>query len=60
MRLDWGGRGFVVWSGLKGAVPVLLGSLLFDLGPGARERYAGIMARQGELLYRGTTATRFK
>ena len=30
-----------------------------DLGPAARERYAAIMARQGELLYRGT-ATRFK
>ncbi|HEX7213065.1 MAG TPA: phytanoyl-CoA dioxygenase family protein [Methylomirabilota bacterium] len=31
-----------------------------DLAPAARERHAAIMARQGELLYRGTDATRFK
>ncbi|HEY7040124.1 MAG TPA: phytanoyl-CoA dioxygenase family protein [Methylomirabilota bacterium] len=31
-----------------------------DLAPAARARHAAIMTRQGEILYRGTTAARFK
>jgi non-haem Fe2+, alpha-ketoglutarate-dependent halogenase len=31
-----------------------------DLDPAARERHALIMKRQGEILYRGTTAERFR
>ncbi len=31
-----------------------------DLDPAARARHAAIMKRQGELLYRGTTADRFR
>jgi non-haem Fe2+, alpha-ketoglutarate-dependent halogenase len=31
-----------------------------DLATAARAQHAAIMARQGEILYRGTTATRFK
>jgi ectoine hydroxylase-related dioxygenase (phytanoyl-CoA dioxygenase family) len=31
-----------------------------DLDPAARARHAAIMQRQGELLYRGTTAERFR
>jgi ectoine hydroxylase-related dioxygenase (phytanoyl-CoA dioxygenase family) len=31
-----------------------------DLAPAAQARHAAIMKRQGELLYRGTTAARFK
>jgi potassium/hydrogen antiporter len=32
MRLGWGERGFVMWSGLKGAVPILLASLAVVAG----------------------------
>jgi len=31
-----------------------------DLDPAALARHAAIMKRQGELLYRGTTAERFR
>jgi cell volume regulation protein A len=37
VRLSWGERVFVMWSGLKGAVPILLGTLvLLDHVDGAR------------------------
>jgi cell volume regulation protein A len=32
MRLTWGERAFVLWSGLKGAVPVLLGTYVLSSG----------------------------
>lgn len=40
LRLRWGERGFLVWAGLKGAVPALLGLLIVDSGiPGAQDIY---------------------
>ena len=32
IRLSWGERAFVLWSGLKGAVPVLLGTYVLTSG----------------------------
>lgn len=32
LRLRWGERAFILWSGLKGAVPILLGSYLLTAG----------------------------
>jgi potassium/hydrogen antiporter len=32
VRLTWGERAFVLWSGLKGAVPVLLGTSVLTSG----------------------------
>ena len=41
IRIDWGERAFVLWAGLKGAVPILLGLLVVSSGtPGAHELYA--------------------
>ena len=41
IRLAWGERAFVLWAGLKGAVPILLGLLVVSSGvAGAHELYA--------------------
>jgi cell volume regulation protein A len=43
VRLAWGERLFVLWSGLKGAVPILLGTFLLTAGePDATRLYAVI------------------
>ncbi len=42
-RLDWGERGFVVWSGLKGAVPILLASLAVVSGTDDASEIYGIV-----------------
>jgi len=43
VRLAWGERAFVLWAGLKGAVPILLGLLVVSSGsPHAHELYAVI------------------
>jgi cell volume regulation protein A len=40
VRLTWGERGFVLWSGLKGAVPILLGTFIVSAGgPGTTRIY---------------------
>ena len=40
VRLRWRERIFVVWAGLKGAVPILLGTFILQAGvPGARRAY---------------------
>jgi potassium/hydrogen antiporter len=44
VRLGWGERLFVLWAGLKGAVPILLGSFLLTAGvPDATRLYAVIV-----------------
>jgi cell volume regulation protein A len=41
VQLKWGERAFVLWAGLKGAVPILLGLLVVSSGsPHAHELYA--------------------
>jgi cell volume regulation protein A len=43
VRLAWGERLFVLWSGLRGAVPILLGTFLLTAGePDATRLYAVI------------------
>jgi cell volume regulation protein A len=44
VRLGWGERLFVLWAGLKGAVPILLGTFLLTAGePDATRLYAVIV-----------------
>lgn len=43
IRLGWGERGFIVWSGLKGAVPILLASLAVVGGTDDASRIYGIV-----------------
>jgi len=43
VRLRWGERLFVVWGGLKGAVPILLGSLVVIAGVDGAERLYGLV-----------------
>jgi len=44
VRLTWGERLFVLWAGLKGAVPILLGTFLLTAGvPDASRLYAVIV-----------------
>jgi cell volume regulation protein A len=44
VRLGWGERAFVLWAGLKGAVPILLGTFLLTAGePDAARLYAVIV-----------------
>ncbi len=43
VRLTWGERGFVMWSGLKGAVPILLAALALIGGVGDGRTIYGIV-----------------
>ena len=43
IRLAWGERAFVLFAGLKGAVPILLGILIRDADVPGAERIAGII-----------------
>lgn len=42
VRLSWGERGFITWSGLKGAVPILLASLAVVGGTDDADRIYGL------------------
>jgi cell volume regulation protein A len=41
--LSWGERGFIMWSGLKGAVPILLASLAVVAGTDYAPELYGIV-----------------
>jgi len=43
VRLAWGERLFVLWAGLKGAVPILLGTFLFTAAEPDATRLYGII-----------------
>lgn len=43
VRLRWGERGFVLWAGLKGAVPILLGIFIVDAEVDDADRLYGIV-----------------
>lgn len=43
IRLRWGERIFVAWAGLKGAVPILLGTFVISSGTGAAHRLYGMI-----------------
>ena len=42
-QLTWGERGFIAWSGLKGAVPILLASLAVVGGTADSDKIYGIV-----------------
>jgi cell volume regulation protein A len=43
LALTWGERIFVLWSGLKGAVPILLGAFVLSAGVPSAERIYGVI-----------------
>ncbi len=43
LRLTWGERTFVLWAGLKGAVPILLGAFVLSAGVPSAQRIYGII-----------------
>ncbi len=43
LRLSWGERGFILWAGLKGAVPILLGIFILEAGVAGGRRVYGII-----------------
>jgi cell volume regulation protein A len=43
LRLRWGERAFVLWAGLKGAVPILLGLFILGAGVAHASRIYGII-----------------
>ncbi|HVV19534.1 MAG TPA: potassium/proton antiporter [Pseudonocardiaceae bacterium] len=43
IRLRWGERAFVTWAGLKGAVPILLGTFVISSGIAEAQRIYGLI-----------------